>query len=144
MGSRATIRIIHPTSDTPIHLYTHWTGHDTPNIVVEALKRCNKAGRLSDYQYATRIIFDTLTGLTGDELGYGICIGDEGQPGDVQFQTITIEWRQQADGSVGQPLVKLPHTKMAYTAIQYIDRMNDPDLAATIYSEHPVGYPAML
>ena len=37
MGARATIRVIHPTSDTPIHLYTHWRGNDITEILAEGI-----------------------------------------------------------------------------------------------------------
>lgn len=92
MGARATIRIIHPTSDTPIHFYSHWGGDDIVHSLCEGIKNAEAGGRLTDYQYATRIIFDTLTGLDGGTTGFGICIGDEGQPCDVEFDTPTISW----------------------------------------------------
>ena len=92
MGARATIRIIHPTSDTPIHLYTHWRGDDILEILAEGISRAETAGRLSDYSYATRIIFDTLTMCDGGETGFGICIGDEGEPADLNYDTPTLAW----------------------------------------------------
>ena len=100
MGARATIRVIHPTSDTPIHLYTHWRGNDITEILAEGIRRADMAGRLNDYSYATRIIFDTLTQCSGEETGFGICIGDEGQPGDVEFDTPTIAWLGRSEPEV--------------------------------------------
>jgi hypothetical protein len=92
MGARATIRVIHPTSTTPIHLYTHWKGNRIAHILAAGILKADEEGRLNDYQYATRMIFDVLTGLEGGSTGYGICIGDDGQPGDVEYPTPTIEW----------------------------------------------------
>lgn len=92
MGARATIRIIHPTNTTPIHLYSHWGGDEIVDSLIEGIKNADANGRLNDYSYATRIIFDTLTGLEGGSTGFGICIGDEGQPTDVEFDTPTISW----------------------------------------------------
>lgn len=100
MGARATIRVIHPRCDTPIHLYTHWRGNEITEILAQGIRRADLAGRLSDYAYATRIIFDTLTQCTGDETGYGICIGDDAQPADIDFDTPTIAWLDYSEPEV--------------------------------------------
>jgi len=128
MGARATIRIIHPTSDTPIHLYTHWTGNRITEVLIEGLNRAMKTGRLSDYQYATRIIFDTLTGLTGDDLGFGICIGDEGQPQDVEYPTLSVVWGHQWAGD--EPMVSVPDMGI-YTAREFVERFAPADTTTT-------------
>lgn len=93
MGARATIRVIHPETSTPIHLYTHWRGDEIARILADGIKKADQAGRLDDYPYATRIIFDTLTALEGNSTGYGIHIGDEAQPCDVGYETPTIQWK---------------------------------------------------
>ena len=92
MGDRATIKIVHHTSPTPIHLYTHWAGAQVTDILAVGLDKARKAGRLSDESYATRIIFDTLTGCDGGETGYGIAIGDDGEPGDLNHLSPTVLW----------------------------------------------------
>lgn len=109
MGARATIRVIHPETSTPIHLYTHWRGDEIARILADGIKKAEQAGRLDDYPYATRIIFDTLTALEGNSTGYGIYIGDEAQPCDVGYDTPTIQWTQ-----VGSPVVHyIGHTHPA-------------------------------
>jgi hypothetical protein len=92
MGARATIRIIQPYNTTPLHFYTHWSGHRVPYILAKGILNAEEGGRLRDCTYATRIIFDTLTELEGGTTGYGICVGDESQPGDVEYDTPTIQW----------------------------------------------------
>lgn len=118
MGARATIRVVHPTSKTPIHFYTHWNGHNVAQILAEGITAAQTAGRLSDYQYATRIIFDVMTGLSGDSTGYGICIGDEGQPGDVEYDTPSIEWIT----GHAQPFVI--YRGLLYSATEFVDALN--------------------
>lgn len=90
MGSRAVIQVTHPTSDTPIFFYTHWAGEEIAQILAKGIQNAKGAGRLSDYSYATRIIFDTLTELEGGSTGYGIHIGIA--PGDIQYDTPHIYW----------------------------------------------------
>lgn len=93
MGSRATIRIKHSNNDTAIHFYTHWSGGEVDRILATALLEADKAGRISDESYASRIIFDTLTQLEGGSTGYGIIIGDENRPFDVGYDSPSVEWR---------------------------------------------------
>ncbi len=85
MGDRAVIGVTHPTSDTTIYLYTHWEGYRICETLAVGLDTASAMGRLTDYEYATRIIFDTLTGCTGGATGFGISIGSH--PFDVQFPT---------------------------------------------------------
>ena len=88
MGSRGHIGIVHHNSQTPIYFYTHWCGHEIRQTLADGLTRAMEEGRLTDETYATRIIFDTLTGLTGDSTGYGIHIG---QPaGDNEYEIPTV------------------------------------------------------
>lgn len=90
MGSRAVIQVTQPTSDTPIFLYTHWAGEEIAQILALGIHKAKEAGRLGDYPYATRIIFDTLTGLEGSSTGFGINIGEA--PCDIQYETPHIYW----------------------------------------------------
>jgi hypothetical protein len=126
MGARATIRIIHPTSTTPIHFYTHWKGNRIAHILAAGILKADEEGRLTDYQYATRMIFDVLTGLEGGSTGYGICIGDEGQPGDVEYPTPTIEWL----GGDTKPFVSYGvHT---YGAVEFARRVVSDDIPSLV------------
>jgi hypothetical protein len=96
MGERAVIGVTHPTSPTPIYLYTHWRGERIHRILGEGLAKAQSEGRLEDYSYATRIIFDVLTGLEGGSTGFGICIGE--YPSDVQYDIPHVTWH--GDGKV--------------------------------------------
>lgn len=90
MGSRAVIQVTQPSSDTSIFLYTHWEGGTIAQTLARGIHQAKEAGRLSDDSYATRIIFDTLTGCDGGDSGYGICIGEH--PSDVQYEIPHIYW----------------------------------------------------
>ena len=93
MGNRATIRIKQEGSDTAIHFYTHWRGSEVNTVVADALQRADREGRITDDSYCARIIFDTLTELEGSSTGYGIIIGDENRPGDVEHDSPSVEWQ---------------------------------------------------
>lgn len=97
MGERATIRVKHPNNPTPIHFYTHWRGYEIESILAQGVQRAINFGRLSDFSYATRIIFDTLTECTNDGLSFGIEIGDDGRAGDVGYDTPCIEWHSYSE-----------------------------------------------
>ena len=92
MGDRATIRIKQSNSDTAIHFYTHWSGSTVNSILAEALSYASVNGRIDDEAYCTRVIFDQLTGLEGGVTGFGIIIGDENRPGDVGYDSPSVEW----------------------------------------------------
>lgn len=92
MGDRATIRI-QQGEDNVAHLYTHWGGYRVKETLAEALQRCIDVGRLTDEAYASRIIFDTLTGCEGGDTGYGIMLG-ENPPGDIGHWSPSVEWRE--------------------------------------------------
>ena len=116
MGSRGHIGIVHHNSQTPIYFYTHWCGHEIRQTLADGLTRAIEEGRLTDETYATRIIFDTLTGLTGDSTGYGIHIG---QPaGDNEYEIPTVYW--QAFGE--EPFVVYEDRR--YSARDFIDFAN--------------------
>jgi hypothetical protein len=50
------------------------------------------AGRLDDESYATRIVFDCLTGCTGGTDSYGILIGEP--QSDNEYAIPTVMWGQ--------------------------------------------------
>jgi len=92
MGDRATIRIKQAGNDTAIHFYTHWRGSYVNTVVADALQRAHIEGRITDDSYCARIIFDTLTELEGGSTGYGIIIGDDCRPFDVEHDSPSIVW----------------------------------------------------
>lgn len=112
MGERATIRVIQSWSDTPIHFYTHWNGHEIAEILAHGLYLAKETGRLEDESYATRIVFDTLTGLEGGSTCYGIIVGDEAGWGDINYPSPTLSWVQ------GQ--VQVEYLGATYTSEQFI------------------------
>lgn len=112
MGERATIRVIQSWDNTPIHFYTHWTGHQIASILADGLNKAKEAGRLDDESYATRIVFDALTGLQGGSTGYGIIVGDEAGWSDINYDSPTLFWHQ------GQALVE--YMGSVQTADQFI------------------------
>ena len=76
MADPGHIGIVHSNNPTPIYFYTHFDGRYVTRLLAEGLKRVLDADRLHDEAYATRIVFDTLTGCTGGTLSYGILIGE--------------------------------------------------------------------
>jgi len=74
MGDRGNIQISQPEAGSDLFLYTHWAGSYICPILAEGLARCKAVGRLTDPAYATRIIFDTLTGCEGTDTGFGISV----------------------------------------------------------------------
>jgi hypothetical protein len=71
--------IIVKDGDDVVHLYTHWTGSDLPDVLREALRRGRD--RWDDHSYLARIIFCEM--VMGDEegtTGFGISAkkGDDG------------------------------------------------------------------
>jgi|GEM_PF-2521052 len=116
MGARATITIYQygdEADETPLNLYTHWGGHEICQTLAEGLRKAKEAGRLTDPPYATRIIFDTLTGLEGGDTGYGIIVGDHD---DINYDSPVIVWPK--DG-YGTPMVR--YNELECTAQAWID-----------------------
>jgi hypothetical protein len=83
MGDRANIMMVMPKGYGPkaqnggVYLYTHWAGHDFPEMLREALDFGR--GRWNDDQYLARIITsrvfrDLVDDTTGG--GIGLTIGD--------------------------------------------------------------------
>ncbi len=93
MGDRATIRVIQPWNDTPIHFYTHWAGGDIAPILAAGIIKAKAEGRLDDESYATRIVFDTLTGCDGGSTGFGIIVGDDAGWADINYDSPTLYWK---------------------------------------------------
>jgi len=89
MGERASIKVTHG-DEGHIWMYAHWSGAEIVEITADALQRVRSAGRMNDPSYATRIIFDTLTGCRGDDLGFGIFIG--GEEPDSNYDCPEIRW----------------------------------------------------
>ena len=124
MGSRATIRIVQSGHQTPIHLYTHWSGYRITEIFAKALFVAKADGRLNDEAYCTRIIFDTLTGLEGGTTGYGIIIGDDAMPADLEYDSPCIDWNFE-----GEPFVYYTRKRDGYMltaampASEWLDRV---------------------
>ena len=133
MGARGTIRLKHRWTDTGLHYYAHWAGPDLPNILAKSLDRVKSAGRLDDEAYASRIIFDTLTGCTGETTGYGVIVGDENVPFDLTYDTPCVEWTEEGqvivyiipvdlmiDGNWRTSDVVADHITEQWTAEEYI------------------------
>jgi hypothetical protein len=97
MGDRGNIGIRQPDEQTTVYLYTHWAGSLVPALLAEGLKRTKEAGRLTDPAYATRIIFDTLTGLDGGSTGYGISIG---APCDNEHEIPYLVWENWSEPTI--------------------------------------------
>lgn len=89
MGDRGNIGIRQPHEDAVIYLYTHWSGSYICPILANGLAKCREAGRLNDPSYATRIIFDVLTGLEGGSTGFGIAVNC---PPDNQHDIPYLIW----------------------------------------------------
>lgn len=90
MGERGHIGIVQAVSPTPIYFYTHWEGGHIVPLLAEGLHKAREAGRLTDDAYATRIIFDTLTGCTGSTTSFGINIGEP--QADNEYPIPTVFW----------------------------------------------------
>jgi hypothetical protein len=112
MGSRGHIAIVQSLNSTPIYFYTHWEGHKVCATLAEALSKADQEGRLNDESYAARIIFDVLTGCTGDSTGFGIIIGEP--TGDNEFPIPFVRWYR----DVPEPFVTYQNN--LYSATNFI------------------------
>lgn len=73
MGDRGNIYLKYEGSETGIYLYTHWHGTVLPGILQKGIRRCLDAGRQTDCQYASRIIFEAMIEDAYDKAtGYGM------------------------------------------------------------------------
>lgn len=71
MGDRGVIELTgHHGQSQDIFFYTHWSASRLPELVAEGLDR--GSSRWGDESYLNRIIFDSLTGLSGETTGFGI------------------------------------------------------------------------
>ena len=90
MGDRGNIEIRQPREgNIPIFLYTHWRGSYINEILADALVKGKEGGRLSDYTYLTRIIFQEM--IAGDDgtTGFGISVGSVD---DNEHNIPTVYW----------------------------------------------------
>ena len=86
MGSRAQLKVVSEEFDTPIFLYTHWGSFDLNETLAEGLERSRP--RWGDAEYATRILFNTLTkGDEEGETGYGIGTSEHG---DLDYPAVEV------------------------------------------------------
>ena len=71
MGDRRMAEI--KTSDGSLYVYTHWHGHEFPEMAKQATKKA--APRLGDEAYWVRIVVDQLCAPGRDkETGFGIML----------------------------------------------------------------------
>jgi hypothetical protein len=90
MGDRGNIEIRQPREgNIPIFLYTHWRGSYVNEILADALVKGKEGGRLSDYTYLTRIVFQEM--IDGDDgtTGFGISVGSVD---DNEHNIPTVYW----------------------------------------------------
>lgn len=119
MGDRANIAIKQNSrrgEPSRIYFYTHWSGHELPIILQDALSRGQ--GRWNDEPYLARIIFsEMIKGEVLDETGYGIStyiIDGDGYPllvVDAETQTVSLE----GGDVIGAPLTfsEFVHTHLS-------------------------------
>jgi hypothetical protein len=71
MGDRAVIGFKGKRDDTPIWLYTHWSGYARYGELAKAISDAQP--RWTDESYATRIAVSTIVGSNwASELGFGL------------------------------------------------------------------------
>lgn len=70
MGDRGVIEVRGKDNEPSIYFYTHWLAYELPILAAKGLEAGKP--RWGDESYLNRIIFDTLTGLSGGETGFGI------------------------------------------------------------------------
>lgn len=94
MGDRGNIAI-HTGEGDRVYLYSHWSGHDMPEILRGALARASD--RWDDPQYLARVVFcDLIGGDTKSTTGFGISatLGDNEHPiivVDCERQVVRLE-----------------------------------------------------
>lgn len=70
MGDRANIKIKEDQGNNSIYVYTHWYGHEWPEMLQAALKAGE--GRWNDSQYLQRFIITELCKKANDPTGFGV------------------------------------------------------------------------
>lgn len=86
MGDRANVVV--KEDGEQVCLYTHWHGHELPDILQSSLRR--GAERVDDFQYLTRIIFcDMVKGHETKLTGFGIT--QNVHDGDNQVITLDLD-----------------------------------------------------
>ena len=90
MGDRGVVAIVEQGGGE-LYLYTHWGASNLPQTVAKGLM--TGGDRWGDESYLTRIIFDTMTNLSGSTIGFGIstwCPADAWQIVTVDFRSNTV------------------------------------------------------
>ena len=78
MGDRANFGIRQADGNT-IFVYGHWAGYQMLARFAKAIDRADKAGRIGDNAYATRIIISDLIGdAWSQDLSWGISVNTIG------------------------------------------------------------------
>lgn len=88
MGDRANV-YVHEGDEPGVYLYTHYDGHELPEIVREALVRGQD--RWTDQPYLARIILDDMTRGSRSTRGYGI----SAQVGDGADRIVDVDTERQ-------------------------------------------------
>ena len=91
MGDRGAVEIVE-RGGGKLYLYTHWGASDLTQTVAKGLMA--GSDRWDDESYLTRIIFDTMTNLSGGTIGFGIstwCPEDAWKIVTVDFGSNTVQ-----------------------------------------------------
>jgi len=107
MGDRANFGIKQADGNT-IFVYGHWAGHEMLARFAKAIDRADKAGRIGDDAYATRIIISDLIGEAwSNDLSWGITVNTLADNEhkvpvyDLTNDTVTLydaDWRSNVPG----------------------------------------------
>ena len=105
MGDRANFGMKQTDGNT-VFLYSHWGGHEMLAGFAEALDKMRVARREDDDAYGTRIIIDSLTGLSGGDLGFGITVNrvvdNEHSVPVYDFNTQTVSLYEYSINDIGE------------------------------------------
>ena len=85
MGDRANVVV--KCGEEKVCLYTHWSGTDLPTVLQGALAFAKEEGRLDDFSYLNRIIFERMIdGSISKSRGFGISV----EPPDGHDRILTV------------------------------------------------------
>lgn len=116
MGDRAQVVVTdNDELEGAVWLYSHWGGHDLPNVVQAALKRQE---RWNDSEYLARIVFQQMLGDDNSATGFGIGTSEHG---DIEHpllilntQTMIITVRDMHHMPFKSFIELEPHTLMVW------------------------------